>query len=214
MLPLRLGPDGGHLRVLCLGAHSDDIEIGCGGTLLRWMQEFPQVDVTWCVLSAAGERAAEARRSAQALLRKAARREIVLGEFEDAAFPAALTQVKAFLQRLRAEHSADVVLTHTLGDRHQDHRLIAELTWQVWRDHLILEYEIPKYEGDLGQPNFYVALPAALARRKVDHLLRFFGSQRAKGWFSPETFYGLMRIRGIETRSDWAEGFHLRKAVF
>jgi len=214
-MPLSLGADRGQLRVLCLGAHSDDIEIGCAGTLWRWLEEFDRVDVTWCVLSAAGDRGTEARRSAQALLRRAAERDIVLGEFEDTAFPADLRRVKAFLADVRDRSPFDVVLTHTLGDRHQDHRLVAELTWQLWRDHLVLEYEIPKFEGDLGQPNLFVGLPESLVRRKVAHLMRQFGSQRSKGWFSEETFRGLMRIRGIEARapSGWAEGFHLRKAT-
>jgi len=215
MLPLCLGPDRKHLRVLCLGAHSDDIEIGCGGTLLRWLREFERVHVTWCVLSAGGERGVEARRSARSLLRRAASSDIVLGDFEDACLPADFRRAKAFFGDLRGRGEFDVVLTHSLEARPQDHRLVAELTWQTWRDHLILEYEIPKFEGDLGQPNLFVSLSAAVARRKVDHLLRHFGSQRSRGWFSTDTFVGLMRLRGVEARapSGWAEGFHLRKAT-
>lgn len=214
MLSLRLRPDQKHLRVLCIGAHSDDIEIGCGGTLLRWIGEYQRVDITWCVLSASDARGLEAGRSADALLADAASHNIVLGDFEDTCLPADFRRAKAFLADLRARNDADVILTHTLDDRHQDHRLVAELTWQTWRDHLIFEYEIPKYEGDLGHPNLFVQLPAAVAQRKVQHLLEHFASQRDKDWFCEETFFALMRVRGIEARaaSGWAEGFHVRKA--
>jgi len=215
MLPLNLGPDRSRLRVLCLGAHGDDIEIGCAGTLLRWLREFQRVEVTWAVLSAADARGEEARRSAQELLGSAARLDIVLGDFEDAYLPADFRRAKTFLGDLRRRSEVDVVLTHGLEDRHQDHRLIAELTWQSWRDHLILEYEIPKYEGDLGRPNVFVPLSKTIAELKVKHLLEHFGSQRSKGWFSEDTFLGLMRLRGIECRapSGLAEAFLGRKTV-
>jgi len=214
MLPLKLGAARRHLRVLCIGAHSDDIEIGCAGTLLRWLGDYERLDVTWCVLSAAGERGVEARRSARALLKRATSR-LVLGEFEDACLPAEFRRAKAFFAGLRSQGEFDVVFTHCLHDRHQDHRMVAELTWQAWRDHLVLEYEIPKYEGDLGQPNLFVTLPARLARRKVEHLIKHFGSQRSKSWFSAATFEALMRLRGVEARADtgWAEGFYMRKAT-
>lgn len=215
MLPLTLGSTHSPLRVLCLGAHSDDIEIGCAGTLLRWIEAYEQVEVTWAVLSAAEPRGDEAHRSAQALLRGAAAVNVVLGDFEDAHLPADFRRAKAFVGNLRRDRHVDVVLTHSLDDRHQDHRLIAELTWQSWRDHLILEYEIPKYEGDLGQPNLFVPLTKAIAERKAAHLLEHFGSQRPKDWFSEDTFLGLMRLRGLECRSPsgLAEAFHSRKAV-
>jgi LmbE family N-acetylglucosaminyl deacetylase len=215
MLPLTLGPDRARLRVLCLGAHSDDIEIGCAGTLLRWMDDYEHVEVTWAVLSTGELRGDEARRSASALLQGAASSDVVLGDFEDAHMPAEFRRAKAFLGELRGRAEVDVVLTHALDDRHQDHRLIAELTWQCWRDHLILGYEIPKYEGDLGRPNLFVPLTKAIAERKVAHLLEHFGSQRSRDWFSEDTFRGLMRIRGLECRagSGYAEAFHVRKAV-
>jgi len=215
MLPLDLGANRQHLRVLCLGAHSDDIEIGCAGTLLRWLARFERVDVTWAVFCADGERADEARRSAEALLREAASCEVVLGGFRDAHLPAAFADAKAFVEGLRARDQPDVVLTHRLEDRHQDHRSVGELTWQAWRDTLILEYEIPKYEGDLGQPNLYVPLTAAQRDTKVAHLLEHFGSQRSKSWFSAATFDALLRLRGIECRAaeGYAEAFHLRKAI-
>lgn len=215
MVPMNPAAGRARLALLCLGAHSDDLEIGCAGTLLRWLAEVPEVHVTWVVLSAPGERAAEARRSARALLKGAASVDLVLGDFADAQFPAELPRLKAFLAALGQRTRPDVVLTHRLEDRHQDHRTVAELTWQTWRDHLILEYEIPKYEGDLGLPNVYVPLPAALAQRKVRHLMRHFGSQRGKGWFNEATFRGLMALRGIECRAPdgQAEALHARKVV-
>ena len=215
MLPLTLGPDRKRLRVLCLGAHSDDIEIGCAGTLLRWIDEYEHLDVTWAVMSAAGDRGEEARNSAQSLLHGAAATDIVLGDFEDAHMPADFRRAKAFIGELRGRSDVDVVLTHSLDDRHQDHRLIAELTWQSWRNHLVLEYEIPKYEGDLGRPNIFVPLPKSVAERKVQHLLEHFGSQRSKDWFSADTFLSLMRVRGVECRSlsGLAEAYLSRKTV-
>jgi LmbE family N-acetylglucosaminyl deacetylase len=215
MLSLNPAAGRGRLDLLCLGAHSDDIEIGCGGAVLRWLAEVPEVHVTWVVLSAPGERADEARRSAQALLKGAASAEVVIGDFTDAHFPSETARLKAFLSDIARRTPADVVLTHRLEDRHQDHRTVGELTWQTWRDHLVLEYEIPKYEGDLGQPNVYVPLPAEIAQRKVQHLMAHFGTQRSKGWFTEATFQGLMALRGIECRapSGQAEAFHARKVV-
>jgi LmbE family N-acetylglucosaminyl deacetylase len=215
MLRLNLGVKRKKLRVLCLGAHSDDAEIGCGGTLLQWIRDYDAVDVTWAVFCADGARAVEARASARALLRGAAHVDIVLADFRDAHLPADFARAKTFAASLHRRLDPDVILTHRLEDRHQDHRLIAELTWQTWRDHLVLEYEIPKFEGDLGQPNLYVPLDAAVARRKVRHLLKHFGTQRSKSWFTPETFRGLLHVRGIECRasSGMAEAFHLRKAM-
>jgi LmbE family N-acetylglucosaminyl deacetylase len=206
-------PGDGPLRLVCIGAHSDDIEIGCGGTLLTWLAAARPLHVTWVVLSAEGERAAEARRSANALLRRAASSEVILGGFRDGFMPAQYEELKAFFEDVKARGSADIVLTHRLEDRHQDHRLAGELAWNTWRDHLILEYEIMKYEGDLGQPNVFVPLPAAVLKRKLAHLARHFGSQRSKGWFSDDTFEGLARLRGLECRSEsgWAEAFHARK---
>lgn len=216
MLPLRLDhPAGSPLHILCLGAHSDDLEIGCAGTILQWLRRHARARVTWVVLSAAQERGREARRSAAALLRGAARRDVVLGGFADGRFPAEFRELKSFFERLKRSARPDLILTHRLEDRHQDHRVTAELTWQTWRDHLILEYEIPKYEGDLGQPNLYVPLTPAVAARKVRHLLRHFGTQRDRAWFRAQTFDGLMRLRGVECRaaSGMAEGFHARKAI-
>jgi len=216
MQPLLLHQDAGRpLHILCLGAHSDDLEIGCAGALLLWLRRYPKAKVSWVVLSAGGERANEARRSAEALLRSATQKRIVLGQFADGRFPAEFREIKAFLEDLRRSVRPDVILTHRLEDRHQDHRITAEVTWQTWRDHLVLEYEIPKYEGDLGQPNLYVPLTRTVAARKVRHLLRHFGTQRSRGWFRKETFESLLRLRGIECRAPagLAEAFHVRKAV-
>jgi LmbE family N-acetylglucosaminyl deacetylase len=215
MLGLSLTPDRQRLSVLCVGAHGDDIEIGCGGALLRWLKEYRRVAVTWVVASATAARAQEVRSSAEALARGAARLDLVLGDFRDAHLPAEFLRVKSFLGALQNRVRPDVILTHRLEDRHQDHRLLAELTWQTWRDHLILEYEIPKYEGDLGQPNCFVPLTASQARRKAAHVVRHFASQRSKSWFGEENFLALMRVRGLEcrARSGFAEGFTVRKAV-
>jgi len=203
------------LRLLCIGAHSDDLEIGCGATVLTWLAARRPVQVTWVVLSAEGTRAAEARRSARALLARAAAQRIVIGAFRDGYLPGQYVDVKSLFEELKKEVDPDVVLTHWLQDRHQDHRLAAELTWNTWRDHLVLEYEIPKYEGDLAPPNTYVPVSASVARRKVDHLRRHFFSQKNKHWFVADNFLGLMRLRGMESRSPsgLAEAFHARKLV-
>ena len=203
------------LRLLCIGAHSDDLEIGCGGTVMTWLASMRAVEVTWVVLSAEGPRASEARRSARALLARAVAHKVVIAAFRDGYLPAQYADVKNFFEERKKEINPDVVLTHWLQDRHQDHRLVAELTWNTWRNHLVLEYEIPKYEGDLAPPNAYVPIPASLARRKVAHLKRHFSTQRRKDWFVADNFLGLMRLRGMECRSPsgFAEAFHARKLV-
>jgi len=203
------------LRLLCIGAHSDDLEIGCGGTVMTWLASMRAVEVTWVVLSAEGPRASEARRSARALLARAVAHKVVIAAFRDGYLPAQYADVKNFFEERKKEINPDVVLTHWLQDRHQDHRLAAELTWNTWRNHLVLEYEIPKYEGDLAPPNAYVPIPASLARRKVAHLKRHFSTQRRKDWFVADNFLGLMRLRGMESRSPsgFAEAFHARKLV-
>ena len=216
MISLTPRLDGRPLRVLCLGAHSDDIEIGCGGALLRWASQHAGLDVRWVVFSAQGERSVEARESARGLLPGLRDENIVIGDFEDSRLPDEFGRAKAFVGAVRADFpEPDVVFTHRLEDRHQDHRLVAELTWQTWRNHLILEYEIPKYEGDLGQPNVFVPIDDAVRRRKVDHLLNHFGSQRSKSWFDATTFDAMLRLRGVECRADsgFAEAFHARKLI-
>ena len=216
MLPLTFGkPAGSALTVLCLGAHADDLEIGCGGTVLRLLAERPRVSVHWVVLSAVGARAREAQRSASRLLRLAAARQVRIEGFRDGFLPYQGAMVKEVFEQLKAAVSPDVVFTHCRSDAHQDHRLVWELTWNTFRDHDILEYEVPKYDGDLGQPNLFVPLSAGVRRRKLRLLMGGFASQRRKRWFSAATFDGLMRLRGIECAAPegYAEAFYARKLV-
>ncbi|HEY2826726.1 MAG TPA: PIG-L deacetylase family protein [Pirellulales bacterium] len=202
--------------ILCLGAHSDDIEIGAGGTLMTLLAERRELDVHWVVFSAGGERGGEARASAEKLLEPAARKTIALHNFRDTCFPFVGLEIKERFLQLQREVQPELIFTHRREDMHQDHRLIAELTWNAFRNHLILEYEIPKYEGDLGAPNFFVPLAENLARQKVEHLLAHFPTQREKLWFTAGTFEGLMRLRAVEcnAKSGYAEAFHCRKMVW
>lgn len=216
MRNLELTRTGEHLKVLCIGAHSDDIEIGCGGTLLTWIASGLKLDVHWCVLSAAGARADEASRSANAFLQDAWRARIWLAEFKDGFFPYLGGDLKQYFETLKAEiGSPDVVLTHRRRDAHQDHREVCALTWNTFRDHLILEYEIPKWDGDISTPNIYQPLSLEVLERKIELLLRHFGTQRSKDWFDRETFAGLARLRGMECRAQerFAEAFHVSKAT-
>jgi len=200
--------------LLAIGCHADDIEIGCGGTILSLVETNPALAVTWLVLSATGERHAEARASAAAFL-SGVRREprVQLESFRDGFFPYLGADVKEVFEQLKTEVSPDVVLTHSGKDAHQDHRLAAELTWNTFRDHLVLEFEIPKYDGDFGTPNVYVPLTEERARRKAELLRTHFASQRAKHWFTDDLFLGVMRIRGMEANSPtgYAEAFTCRK---
>jgi LmbE family N-acetylglucosaminyl deacetylase len=200
--------------VLCLGAHSDDIEIGCGGTILKLVAADPDLKVHWVVLSAQGDRADEARTSAERFLSGTPNQEVEVASFRERYFPY-LPDLKEFFDTLGGRVQPDLVLTHYGGDAHQDHRVVAELTWNTYRDHLILEYEIPKYDGDLARPNVFVGLDEDLARRKVRAALEGFPSQAGHFWFTEETFLGLLRLRGVEARSasGFAEGFHARKLV-
>jgi LmbE family N-acetylglucosaminyl deacetylase len=199
-------------RVLAIGCHADDVEIGCGATLLALTRERPDLEVTWVVLAAAGDREAEARASAECFLTGAGSAEVVLHEFRDGFMPYHGEAVKEAFEELKRVQP-DLVLTHTRADLHQDHRLASELTWNTFRDHLVLEYEIPKVDGDLGTPNFFVPVSQAVAREKVERLLKSFATQRDKHWFDAEVFLGLMRIRGMECRSPsgYAEAFVARK---
>jgi len=210
VLTLDLARGRERLSVLALGAHADDIEIGCGGLLLRLAAEVPVFELTWVVLSGQGERAAEARAGAAAF----GATTVEIEDFEDAFFKYG-REVKEHFERLKARVSPDLVLTHQGSDLHQDHRLVAELTWNTFRDQLILEYEIPKYDGDLGTPNAFVPLAEAHARRKIDALLRSFPSQASKPWFDESLFRALLRLRGMECRSPsgLAEAFYARKLV-
>jgi len=204
------------LNVLCMGAHSDDIEIGCGGTMLRLASEYPQLNVHWVVFSGIGERAVEAQNSADEFLKDVSNKQVVLREFKDGYFPASASAIKDIFEELKNSVSPDVIFTHYRNDLHQDHRQLNELTWNTWRNHFILEYEIPKYDGDLGNPNFFVTLDDTLREKKIELLMRFFQTQTNKYWFSPETFNALLRLRGIESKSPggYAEAFYGRKVSF
>jgi len=207
--------DGTPPRLLAVGAHADDIEIGCGATILRLVAEHPGLSVDWLVLSGHGDRAGEAADSAAAFLAGAGATRVMVEGFRDGFFPYDGGAVKERFERLKAEVAPDLVLTHRLEDRHQDHRLVAELTWNTFRDHLILEYEIPKYEGDLGRPNLYVPVGQEHGERKVELLRKCFPSQAGRSWFSDDTFWATLRLRGIECNAPgrYAEAFQARKLV-
>ena len=216
MLSLSFGAGSSEpLRILCLGAHSDDIEIGCGGTVLRLLEDRPGSSVHWVVLSATADREREARASAEDFLSRAGRASVNVKSFRESFFPTVWSDIKSYFEEIKRDVTPDVVLCHRTADLHQDHRVVAELTWNTFRNHLVLEYEIAKYEGDLGSPNVYVPLSKAVADRKVDLLMKHFGSQSKRTWFRPDTFNGLMSIRGIESNAPEgrAEAFHARKIV-
>jgi LmbE family N-acetylglucosaminyl deacetylase len=209
-----LGDTTSPLNILCLGAHSDDIEIGCGGTILRLAQQHTNFVFHWVVLSAHGVRASEAQQAAALFAGTRAVRGPLLKSFQDGFLPFLGAEVKAFFEELKAI-SPDIIFTHNRNDAHQDHSLVAELTWQTFRDHLILEYEIPKYDGDLGQPSLFVPLETEVCEKKVRYIMDSFVSQQSKRWFRPETFLSLMRLRGMECNSPsgYAEAFYCRKLV-
>lgn len=217
MLGLRLDaserPD---FNILCIGAHSDDIEIGCGGTILRLLQDIPAANVQWVILGAAGERANEAVESANLFLAKAGNKKVVVKGFRDGFFPHQGVEIKQFFEELKREVAPDLILTHYRHDLHQDHRVVSELTWNTFRDHLILEYEIVKYDGDLGTPNFFVQLSESISRQKVGNILTSFRSQKGKAWFTEDTFLAILRIRGVECNAveRYAEGFYCRKGRY
>ncbi len=217
MLKLRLDPGGEPLRLLCLGAHPDDIEIGCGGLLLRLFGEAHGIEVRWIVFSGTEERRAEAEASARRFLGALGGGTAtvhVLG-FRDGFFPSEIAGIKETFEALKRDYRPTLILTHCRDDLHQDHRTVAELTFNTFRDHLIWEYEIPKYDGDFGNPNLYVPLALSLCRAKTTAILDNFPSQRTRAWFTAETFMALMRLRGIgcNSPSGYAEAFYCRKAV-
>ncbi len=201
--------------ILCLGSHSDDIEIGCGGAILHLAERYPGCVFHWVVFSATGVRENEARHGAELFAGQSHLREIKIKQFPDGFLPFAGGEVKTFFEELKRSISPDIIFTHSRHDAHQDHRLLAEMTWNTFRDHLILEYEIPKYDGDLGQPNFFVPLSQELCQKKVRSILDVFQSQRSKRWFDENTFLSLLRIRGMECNSPsgYAEAFYCRKVM-
>jgi len=217
MLALRLDTASveGPLNVLAFGAHADDIEIGCGGTMLRLAESEPGAAVTWIVLSGDGERAEEACASAEEFLSGFASHRIEVESFRDGYFPFVGAEIKEYFEHVKTALSPHVVFTHQRSDLHQDHRLVSELTWNTFRDHLVLEYEVPKYDGDVGSPNLFVPLSESISSRKIDALLTHFASQRSKRWFTRDLFEASLRLRGMESNapSGHAEAFYCRKLV-
>jgi len=203
-------------RVLAIGSHADDIEIGCGGTLLRLAAMYPELEVVWVVLTGDGGRAEEARRSAADFAAGFGSVRVLLGGFRDGFLPYGGGVVKEFFEGLKEKIAPDVIFTHQRADLHQDHRVACELTWNTFRDHLVLEYEIPKYDGDLGTPNVFVHLDEPIVARKIQLLLTHFGSQSERAWFTDDLFRALLRLRGMESASPsgLAEAFYSRKLVF
>jgi LmbE family N-acetylglucosaminyl deacetylase len=213
-------PGGVPRSIVCIGAHCDDIEIGCGGLLMQLCAANPGIEISWFIAAAPAPRAEESRRAAGKLLAGCTAYTLETHEFPDGLLPFSGLELKHRLREFAATRAqrlpVDLILTHYRDDAHQDHRFLCELTWQTFRDHVILEYEIPKYDGDLGQPNWFVPLERATVERKLEYLLGCFDSQRDKPWFDAEVFRGLMRLRGVECRaaSGFAEAFHLRKGVW
>jgi LmbE family N-acetylglucosaminyl deacetylase len=215
---IQLNLNGGasrKLQILCLGSHCDDIEIGCGGTILRLAEQYPQCVLHWVVFSGDGVRLAEAQHAASLFAGTTSLVGPFLKAFPDGFMPVVSGEVKTFFEELKRTVSPDIIFTHNRKDAHQDHRLIAELTWNTFRDHLILEYEIPKYDGDLGQPSLFVPLEAEECQKKVRYIMDAFQSQHCKRWFQEDTFLSLMRLRGMECNapSGYAEAFYCRKLV-
>lgn len=200
-------------RLLCLGAHSDDIEIGCGATVLRLIQEQPGLQIYWLVFSARGKRAREAKQSADDFLCGVRSRNIRTLTFRESYFPSEWAAIKDAFEQMKQEFEPDLIFTQYRNDRHQDHRVLSDLAWNTFRNHLILEYEIPKYDGDLGTPNFYIPVSRKICERKVAALLRHYKSQTGRHWFTTDTFWALLRLRGIECAapSGFAEAFYGRK---
>jgi LmbE family N-acetylglucosaminyl deacetylase len=203
------------IEILCLGAHCDDIDIGCGGALLQLLEKYENVTCNWVIFCSNEERAAEAKSAAGSFLDKAVNKKVLIQQFRDGFLPWIGNEVKDLFEGLKTEFSPDIIFTHYREDFHQDHRLISELTWNTFRNHLILEYEIPKYDGDLGRPNIFMSVDELNCRKKVDIIVCSYKSQGTKTWFTEDLFYSLMRIRGMESnsRSRYAEAFHCRKLI-
>jgi LmbE family N-acetylglucosaminyl deacetylase len=203
-------------RLLCLGAHGDDIEIGCGGTILRFLGELKCVEIYWVVLGVNGQRKIEAKKSANLFLKDAKKKKVIIKTFRDGFFPYIGAEIKEYFEGLKQVYSPDLIFTHYRNDLHQDHRLISELTWNTFRDHLILEYEILKYDGDLGSPNLFVHLDARICQRKIDYIRNCFKSQLSRSWFTDDAFLSMLRVRGVESNAPekYSEAFYCRKMVF
>lgn len=215
MLPLKLPEDPTPLKLLCLGAHADDIEIGCGGTILQLLSTRSNLNVVWVVFSAPGEREREARAGASLFLERAKAQKVIVMDFRDGFFPYQGADIKESFEQLKKEVDPDLIFTHYRDDRHQDHRTISDLTWNTWRRHLILEYEVPKYDADLGTPNFFVPLAKEVYARKAKYICDVFQTESTKAWMTEDTFQAMMRLRGVECAAPdkYAEAFHCRKLV-
>jgi LmbE family N-acetylglucosaminyl deacetylase len=214
VLRVKLGDAGQPLRrMLCLGAHCDDIEIGCGGTILKLLTLYPRMEICWVVFSSDGVREREACKCAALFLQGTRQPRVIVRDFRNGFFPFVGAEIKEFFEELKSEFQPDLIFTHYRDDRHQDHRTLSDLTWNTFRNHMILEYEIPKYDGDLGSPNFFVSLEPAICKRKIRYIRSAFSSQRDKHWFTEDAFQALLRIRGIEcgSPSKFAEAFYCRK---
>lgn len=202
------------LSILCLGAHCDDVEIGCGGTILKIIENYKISHFKWVIFVSNEIRKKEATSSAEMFLENVKSKEIIIRDYRDGFLPFLAAEVKDYFEELKRAFNPDLIFTHYRDDRHQDHRLVSDLTWNTWRNHLILEYEIPKYDGDLGIPNFYVPLEEKYLKKRNDILLKAFKSQASKHWFDEDTFNALPRLRGMESASKFAEAFYARKIVF
>jgi LmbE family N-acetylglucosaminyl deacetylase len=203
------------LKVLCLGAHSDDIDIGCGGAILRLLSEYSDVEAHWVVLGSSGQRDREALASAKKFLADAKKKKIIIKSFKESFFPYIGGEIKDFFEELKKRVFPDIIFTHYRHDLHQDHRLVSELTWNTFRNHFILEYEIIKYDGDLGAPNFFVHLDEKICQKKIDFVMDSFRTQGDRDWFTRDAFMSPLRIRGIESKAPgkYAEAFYCRKMV-
>ena len=216
MIGIKLRKNEG-IKILCLGSHCDDIEIGCGGTLLSLLHKYQGrgVEVYWVVFSSNTQRKKEALLSSDVFLRQAWKKTVRIEKFQDSYFPYIGREIKDYFVELNKGYAPDIVFTHYGKDLHQDHRMISELTWNIYREHLILEYEIPKYDGDIGKPNLFIPLESSMCKKKVDTIMKSFHSQRKKHWMAEDLHYSILRIRGMEcaSRSNFAEAFYCRKML-
>lgn len=216
MLKIFLDDNRTVYRILCIGSHCDDLEIGCGGTILRLAKTLRNVKLLWIVFSAGGQRKKEAMNSAKLFLDQIEDKQILFHDFRDGFFPYHGDKIKDYFENLKKKYSPDIIFTHYRNDFHQDHRLLSELTWNTFRSNLILEYEIPKYDGDFGSPNFFVHLDETICRKKINTIMKSYQSQSKRQWFTEDTFFSVMRLRGVESNSPtrFAEGFYCRKIVY
>ncbi|MCW3997876.1 MAG: PIG-L family deacetylase [Candidatus Bathyarchaeota archaeon] len=203
-------------KILCLGAHSDDIEIGCGGTILRIIKEVPEAQFRWVVFSGNKIRKKEALEGVSIFLSEIVSKKIDVHNFRESYFPFIGAEIKDCFEKIKKEFNPDLIFTHYKKDAHQDHKLISKLTWNTFRNHFIIEYEIPKYDGDLGTPNLYICLDEVIVKRKINYLYEAYQTQKKKPWFSEDSFRSILRIRGLESNSptNYAEAFYNYKMVF